>query len=100
MTAVERATTLFSVLADPTPTRILLALSLVERLCVCEVAASPGLRSRRQAISCGGSTAWCGRAPDGRIAYYSLADGHVRHVLGDALRHVAENVPAATAVAA
>ena len=31
------------------------------------------------------------RTREGRIAYYSLADEHVRHVLSDALQHAAED---------
>ena len=32
------------------------------------------------------------RTREGRIAYYSLADEHVRHVLSDALQHAAEHL--------
>ena len=35
----------------------------------------------------------------GRVAFYSLADEHVRHVLSDALLHVAEERPEAVPVA-
>src|SRR5947208_4426981 len=40
---VERATAVFALLADPTRARILHALSLVPRLCVCDLAASLGM---------------------------------------------------------
>ena len=90
---IERATAAFALLADPTRARILHALSLVPRLCVCDVAASLGMSEsavshqlrllRTSGLVC--------RAREGRIAYYSLADEHVRHVLADALQHAAED---------
>ena len=50
---IDRATAVFALLADPTRARILHALSLVPRLCVCDVAASLGRASRPSATSCG-----------------------------------------------
>jgi DNA-binding transcriptional ArsR family regulator len=90
---IERATAVFSLLADPTRARILHALSLASRLCVCDVAASVGMSEsavshQLRLLRVGGLVS---RAREGRIAYYSLADEHVRHVLGDALQHAAED---------
>lgn len=84
--------TWFETLADPTRTRILHALSLAPELCVCDLALlldlsvsalSHQLRLLRErgAVS---------RRKAGRIAFYSLADEHVRHVLADALGHGSE----------
>src|SRR5215831_4687128 len=89
---IDRATSVFALLADPTRARILHALSLVPRLCVCDVAASLGVSEsavshQLRLLRVGGLVS---RAREGRIAYYSLADEHVRHVLGDALQHAAE----------
>lgn len=90
---IERATAVFALLADPTRARILHALSLVPRLCVCDVAASLGasesaVSHQLRLLRVGGLVS---RAREGRIAYYSLADEHVRHVLVDALQHAAED---------
>lgn len=89
----------FALFADGTRARILHALSLADELCVCDLALLLGvsqsalshqlrlLRDRRVVA----------RRKAGRVMYYRLADEHVRHVLTDGLRHVAEPsaVPAA-----
>ena len=83
----------FDTLADPTRARILHALALAPELCVCDLAllldlsvsaVSHQLRLLRER---GAVT----RRKVGRIALYSLADEHVRHVLTDALAHTAES---------
>ncbi len=82
----------FDTVADPTRVQILQALLLAPELCVCDLglvldlsvsAVSHQLRLLRErgAVS---------RRKHGRIAFYSLADEHVRHVLADALAHAAE----------
>jgi ArsR family transcriptional regulator, lead/cadmium/zinc/bismuth-responsive transcriptional repressor len=96
MPQIERATALFALLADPTRARILHALSLVPRLCVCDLAASLGLSQptvshQLRLLRASGLVT---RAREGRIAYYRLADEHVRHVLGDALQHAGEDTGA------
>ena len=85
----------FALLADPTRSRILHALSLAAELCVCDLALLLGisqsalshqlrlLRDRRVVA----------RRKAGRIVYYRLADQHVQHVFGDSLRHVSEEPP-------
>ncbi len=90
----------FATLADPTRTRILQALALAPELCVCDLAfaldmsvsaLSHQLRYLRERDV-------VARRKAGRVAYYSLADEHVRHVLSDALTHVAEERPEVVAV--
>jgi ArsR family transcriptional regulator len=90
--AAEELAGLFAVLADATRARILHALSLAEELCVGDLALLTGtsqsavshqlglLRARRIVT----------RRKTGRVAYYRLADEHVRHVLADGLRHALE----------
>lgn len=90
--AADELASTFAVLADPTRSRILHALSLADELCVCDLALLLGisqsalshqlrlLRDRRVVA----------RRKAGRIVYYRLADEHVRHVFGDGLRHVSE----------
>ena len=90
---MERATGLFALLADPTRARILHALSLVPRLCVCDVAASLGMSESAVShqLRVLRASRLVSRTREGRIAYYSLADEHVRRVLGDALQHAGED---------
>ncbi len=90
--AADTLASTFAVLADPTRSRILHALSLADELCVCDLALLLGisqsalshqlrlLRDRRVVV----------RRKAGRIVYYRLADEHVRHVFSDGLRHVSE----------
>jgi ArsR family transcriptional regulator, lead/cadmium/zinc/bismuth-responsive transcriptional repressor len=91
--AAEQVAATFAMLADPTRARILHALSLATELCVCDLALLVGvsqsaashqlrlLRTHRVVT----------RRRAGRIAYYRLADEHVRHVLADGLRHALEH---------
>jgi len=90
---IEQATAVFALLADPTRARILHALSLVPRLCVCDVAASLGMSESAVShqLRLLRTSRLVSRTREGRIAYYSLADEHVRHVLSDALQHAAED---------
>ncbi len=90
--AADEVASTFAVLADPTRSRILHALSLADELCVCDLALLLGisqsalshqlrlLRDRRVVA----------RRKVGRIVYYRLADEHVRRVFSDGLRHVSE----------
>lgn len=89
----DALSTIFATLADPTRARLLHALAMTDELCVCDLALLVGLsqsavshqlrllRDRRVVT----------RRKAGRIVYYRLADDHVRHVLADGLRHVAED---------
>jgi DNA-binding transcriptional ArsR family regulator len=91
----------FHVLSDPTRVRILFALA-TEELCVCDlsslIGASASLIShhlrllRRQRL--------VRFRREGRMAYYSLDDDHVRSIFREGLRHVAEKAgPGARAAA-
>lgn len=82
----------FATLADPTRARLLHALCLAEELRVSDLSALLGmsqsavshqLRSLRD-------NRVVQRRRAGRVAYYRLADEHVRHILADALRHALE----------
>jgi DNA-binding transcriptional ArsR family regulator len=85
----ERLAAMFAVLADPTRAKMLHALSLTEELCVCDLALAVG--SSQSATSHQlrllRDSGIVSRHKAGRVAYYRLADEHVRHVLADGLRH-------------
>ena len=96
---MQRVAAVFSVLSDPTRARIVYALSL-EELCVCDVAAVAGLsisaashqlkRLRDRGV--------VGYRKEGRLAYYRLADEHVRGLVEEGVGRVREGrgaVPAA-----
>lgn len=93
----ERLAATFALLADPTRARILHALSLVEELCVCDLAllvgASQSATSHQLRLLRGHRIV--ARRKAGRVAYYRLADDHVRRVLADGLRHALEQDGAA-----
>ena len=93
---MERVTGLFALLAEPSRARLLQALSLVDRLCVCDLAAS--LSMSESAVSHQlrllRASRLVSRVRVGRVAYYSLTDDHVRHLLRDGIRHAAEELPA------
>lgn len=90
--AAQTTASWFDTLADPTRARILHALALAPELCVCDLAllldVSVSALSHQLRLLRGRGAA--SRRKDGRIAFYSLADEHVRHVLADALAHTAE----------
>ncbi len=82
----------FDTLADPTRARIVHALSLAPELCVCDLAllldlSVSALSHQLRLLRERGIVT---RRKAGRIAFYALADEHVRHVLADALAHTAE----------
>jgi DNA-binding transcriptional ArsR family regulator len=90
--AAKAAAVWFDTLADPTRARILDALSLAPELCVCDLAllldmSVSALSHQLRLLRERGAVT---RRKAGRIAYFSLADEHVRHVLADALAHTAE----------
>lgn len=83
---------LFEVLADGTRLRILHSLSMSDELCVCDIAwlvgqSVSGVSHQLRLLRERGVVA---RKKVGRVAYYSLADEHVRHVLADAVAHESE----------
>ena len=82
---------IFQVLSDPTRARIVYALSL-EELCVCDVAAVAGLSMsaashQLKRLRDRGVVAY---RKDGRMAYYRLADAHVRRLVEDGVGKVRE----------
>lgn len=98
----DRLAATFAVFADPTRARILHALSLADELCVCDLAVLLGISQSalshqlrllrdRDVVT---------RRRLGRLVYYRLADGHVRDVLAEALRHSREGRPDAIGLAA
>lgn len=100
--SADRVAATFSVLADATRARILHALSLVDELCVCDLALLLGISQSalshqlrllrdRNVVA---------RTRLGRVVYYRLADEHVRHVFTDGLRHAGEDVTGSTGHAA
>jgi len=97
LAGAEDVAATFEMLADPTRVRILHALSLTEELCVCDLALL--LDMRQSAISHQlrllRDHRVVARRRAGRIAYYRLADTHVRHVLADGARHTLEERPTA-----
>jgi ArsR family transcriptional regulator, lead/cadmium/zinc/bismuth-responsive transcriptional repressor len=89
--AVERLAETFKILGDPTRIKIAFALSKAE-LCVCDLAnllgisqsaVSHSLRALRQ-------MKLVRFRREGKIAYYSLDDEHIEHLLSEGFRHVAE----------
>ena len=81
----------FKVLGDPTRIRIIFALSL-EELCVCDIANL--LRTTKSAVShqlrilrTMGLVAF---RKEGKMAYYSLTDEHIRNLFDEGLRHLEE----------
>lgn len=100
--ATRRAAEVFGVLSDPTRARIVYALS-IEELCVCDVAAVAGLsvsaashqlkRLRDREI--------VDYRKEGRLAFYSLVDDHVRSLVEEGVTRVlAEGAAASAAVGA
>lgn len=95
MKAADAVTALaetFKILGDPTRVRIAFALAR-EELCVCDLAnllgisqsaTSHSLRALRQLNL-------VKFRKEGKIAYYSLDDEHIRHLLDEGFRHVEES---------
>ncbi len=79
----------FRVLAEPARLRIVLALLEAGELCVCDVAAAAEMSetSASQHLRVLRASRTVRKRRDGRIAYYSLADGHVRMLIDVALEH-------------
>lgn len=84
---------LFSVLADPSRTRILHLLAVSKHeLCLCDIALVLGmsvsaLSHQLRALRERGAVS---RRKAGRIVYYRLVDDHIRRLVLDAALHVAE----------
>ena len=98
----DRVATTFAMLADPTRARILHALSLAEELCVCDLALVLGVSQSAMShqLRLLRDHRVVARRRAGRIAYYRLADEHIRHIFADGARHATEQRPAAGGQAA
>lgn len=87
---VEALSDVFGLLGDPNRLRLLSALLEGGELCVCDLAASVGMAesatSHALRLLRAHRVVKVRRA--GRVAYYSLTDGHVRMLLDVALEHV------------
>lgn len=94
---VEEVAAAFGVLADPARLRIVLALLEGGELCVCDIAASAGVSqtSASQHLRVLRARNTVRKRRDGRVAFYSLADGHVRLLIDVALEHSRHTEPPA-----
>jgi ArsR family transcriptional regulator, lead/cadmium/zinc/bismuth-responsive transcriptional repressor len=88
--AVADLADVFSLLADPGRLRLLVAL-LGAELCVCDLAAAAGMgeSATSHALRILRAHRVVRVRRSGRMAYYSLADAHVRMLLDLALTHIA-----------
>ena len=86
----ELAEGVFGLLADRSRLRLLMALLEVGELCVCDLAASTGMSesATSHALRLLRAHRVVKVRRDGRMAYYSLSDSHVRLLLDLALEHV------------
>lgn len=89
---IERVSRLFSALADPTRLKILHALTVTKELCVCDLAVLAELSvsavSHQLRLLRDRDLVHARR--DGRMVYYSLADGHVATLMGTGVEHANE----------
>ena len=88
----RKAADWFAILADPTRVRILQALSLAPRWCAGDLALAVALSTSALShqLAFLHERGVVTRTRAGRLVFYGLADEHVRHVLRDALAHLAE----------
>ena len=89
--ALQQATRVFKLLGDPTRARLLYALLDGDEVCVCDLAAATGVAEATvsQALRLLRANDVVVARREGRLAYYRLADEHVRLLLGVAREHVA-----------
>ena len=95
--SASRVAGTFAMLADPTRARIVHALSLAEELCVCDLALLLGVSQSAMShqLRLLRDHRVVARRRAGRVAYYRLADDHIRHVFADGSRHALERDGAA-----
>lgn len=90
-TTMFRLSETFKVLGDPTRAKILFALSQ-EELCVCDIANLLG--TTKSAVSHQlrilRNMRLVKYRKDGKIAFYSLDDRHIKNLFDEGLRHVEE----------
>ena len=89
----EDVATTFSMLADPTRARILHVLCLAPELCVCDLALLVGISQSATShqLRLLRDHRVVARRKAGRIAYYRLADDHIRHIFADGAHHALEH---------
>jgi DNA-binding transcriptional ArsR family regulator len=89
---IERLSRLFSALSDPTRIKILHALTVTDELCVCDLAALAELSvsavSHQLRLLRDRDLVHARR--DGRMVFYSLADGHVATLMETGVEHADE----------
>lgn len=88
--AVARLTEIFDVLRDANRVKLLIALLEAGEMCVCDLAAVTGMSesSVSHALRLLRLNGVVKVRRAGRMAHYSLQDGHVRMMLDLALQHV------------
>ena len=90
---VDALSQVFGLLADPNRLRLLAALLEIGEVCVCDLAATVDMAesatSHALRLLRAHRVVKVRRA--GRVAYYSLTDGHVRMLLDVALAHMAHD---------
>jgi len=88
---MQRLAETFKVLGDTTRSKIIFALSL-EELCVCDIANLLG--ATKSAVSHQlrilRNMKLVKYRKDGKLAFYSLDDEHIRNLFDEGLRHVEE----------
>ncbi|GEM44577.1 ArsR/SmtB family transcription factor [Deinococcus cellulosilyticus] len=89
--SLEAAIVLLKAVADPTRLKILSALSSTE-LCVCDLAQVVGISESNAShqLRLLRTARLVRYRKEGRVAYYQLADHHVRELLSSALEHAQE----------
>lgn len=95
--AAGRVAGTFAMLADPTRARVVHALSLADELCVCDLALLLGVSQSAMShqLRLLRNHRVVARRRAGRVAYYRLADSHIRRVFADGSRHALERDGAA-----
>ena len=90
-TTIQRLAETFRVLGDPTRVKILFALSQ-EELCVCDIANLLGTTNSAVShqLRVLRNMRLVRYRKDGKMAFYSLDDDHIRNLFDEGLRHVAE----------
>ena len=91
----ELADGVFGLLADPNRLRLLVSLLEGGELCVCDPAAATGMgeSAASHALRLLRAHRVVKVRRSGRMAYYSLFDGHVRMLLDVALEHARHGEP-------
>jgi len=90
-TTIQRLAETFRVLGDPTRVKILFALAQ-EELCVCDIANLLGTTNSAVShqLRVLRNMRLVRYRKEGKMAYYSLDDDHIRHLFDEGLNHVEE----------